>query len=267
MIEVIMLSFNNADTIEKAIESILIQKTDHPYVVSIYDNASTDSSHKVIDQIVKANNNVKVNYNDVNIGWANNFINSIELSSGDYLAFLDADDHWIDDHKLQKQIECFDKHNCAIVHSSGIIRSDGVDRILKARDLSAKELIHINPIIWQTVMVSSEKISQVITTLRYYIKKFKKEPMVCDYIVLMELIGYGIQGIDDITAVHVKNKGSVSHPQKVSRVLKRHYRAARVRLSYCRRLRMGCGVALMIIVRSIRRCYIQLKENRGFKHQ
>ena len=262
-----MLSFNNADTIEKAIGSILMQKTDYPYMISIYDNGSTDNSRVVIDKIAKDNKNIKTNYNDVNIGWAKNFIKSIEFSKGDYLAFLDADDHWVDDCKIQKQIECFNTYHCAIVHTSGIIRSDGVDKILKVRELSAKDLIKVNPIIWQTVMVSAEKINLVISSLKHFIKKFKSEPMVCDYIVLIELIRHGIQGIDDVTAVHVKNKGSVSHPQKTSTVLLRHYRAALVRLSYSQKLNMGFVVEIMIIIRSIRRCFIQLRENRAFRHQ
>ena len=262
-----MLSFNNADTIEKALDSILMQKTDYPYMISIYDNGSTDNSHVVIDKIAKDNNNINANFNDINIGWANNFIKSIECSKGDYLAFLDADDHWIDDRKIQKQIECFNKHHCAIVHTSGIIRSDGVDKILKVREISAKDLIQINPIIWQTVMVNAEKINLVISSLKHFIKKFKREPMVCDYIVLIELISHGIQGIEDITAVHVKNKGSVSHPQKMSRVLQRHYRAAWVRLFYVKKLNRGFMAAIMIIIRSTRRCFIQLRENQAFKHQ
>lgn len=262
-----MLSFNNIDTIQKAIDSVLEQQTNESILLSIYDNYSTDGSRELIDSICEKNNNCRKIYNSENIGWAKNFIKSIECSQGDYLAFLDADDHWVDDCKIQKQIECFNTHHCAIVHTAGIIRTDGVDKTLKVREVSATNLIKVNPIMWQTVMVNTEKINLVISSLKHFIKKFKKEPMVCDYIVLIELISHGIQGIDDVTAVHVKNKGSVSHPQKVTRVLLRHYRAALVRLSYSKKFNLGFVAAIMVIIRSIRRCFIQLRENQVFKHQ
>lgn len=267
MIEVIMLSYNNATTIEKAINSILMQKTDHPFMISIYDNGSTDNSQDVINKLADKNSNIRKIFNEKNIGWARNFIGSIDQAQGDFIAFLDADDHWIDDEKLQKEITCFKQNDCAVVHSSGIIRSDGKDRTLKIRPLTSKELIRVNPIMWQTVMIDAGRKNEVVSALNHFMKKFKKEPIACDYIVLMELSKYGIIGIDDITAVHINNKGSVSHPQKLPRIIKRHYRSALVRLSYNRQFKLGLFSSIMIIVRSIRRFYIQVKETRPKKIQ
>lgn len=261
MIEVIMLSYNNLNTIKRAIDSILVQELDEEVTISIFDNYSTDGSRIFIDELCENTKNIKKHYRDKNIGFARNFIASLEESSGDFIAFLDADDYWTDKHKLQKQVDVFRKNpHVAVVHTSGIIKTGNEERILRPVPATTRGLLDKNLIIWQTVMINGAKKNAAIAGLNHYYNIFRSEPIPCDYIILMELAPEGITKIDDITAVHEINTGSVSHPQGIKRIITRHYRTARVRLDYCKRYRFGFKVKIMIIVRTLRRCFLQIKE-------
>lgn len=90
MISVIIPNYNHALYIAEAIDSVFAQ-TYSPIEVIVIDNGSTDDSERVLscyrDSIIyhKQNDNLGAS-SARNLG--------VEIASGEYLAFLDADDLW-----------------------------------------------------------------------------------------------------------------------------------------------------------------------------
>ena len=113
LVSVIMPTYNQADFISLAIDSVLNQ-TIQDFELIIIDNFSNDGTEKVISS-----------YNDERIRYLkfhnNGIIASsrnvgIKRSKGEYIAFIDSDDHWNKD-KLEKQLPHFKNKEIVAVSS------------------------------------------------------------------------------------------------------------------------------------------------------
>lgn len=106
MISIIIPSYNRAKYINEALESILSQTYQGEYEIIVIDDGSTDNSREIIE-----NFEYPVNYfyqNNAGIGAARN--RGVELSKGEFIAFLDSDDCWTPQ-KLEKQMFILDKNS------------------------------------------------------------------------------------------------------------------------------------------------------------
>ena len=107
LVEVIVLTFNQEKTIRQTLENILNQKCDFNYIVKIYDDCSTDNTVAICEQYSERNHTLfEIYINQKNIGAAKNFYQALGRIQCDYVAICEGDDYWIDQNKLQLQIEC-----------------------------------------------------------------------------------------------------------------------------------------------------------------
>lgn len=106
ILDIAVLTYNHKDYITQCLESILSQETDYEYRILVLDDCSNDGSSEIIKNIVKAHQD-KINYyrNETNIGPFKSAIKLSEKVSAKYLCFLDGDDYWCDENKLQTQID------------------------------------------------------------------------------------------------------------------------------------------------------------------
>jgi glycosyltransferase involved in cell wall biosynthesis len=89
---VIIPNYNNAKTLERAINSVLNQ-TYPPHEIIVVDDGSTDHSREIIS---KFGNSVRpVFQKNQGVSAARN--NGVSVATGDWLAFLDADDEYMPD--------------------------------------------------------------------------------------------------------------------------------------------------------------------------
>ena len=100
-ISVIIPSYNAGQFIAEAIQSVLDQSY-RPQEIIVIDDGSTDDTRQVVARFGAS---VEYHYQK-NSGSADARNTAIELSRGNYIAFLDADDLW-HAKKLQKQIRAF----------------------------------------------------------------------------------------------------------------------------------------------------------------
>jgi len=97
-ISVIIPNYNYARYIEQAIESVLIQSYENVELI-IVNNGSTDNSLEVLEKFGD-----KIHLIDQpNLGQSGARNSGLSLSSGELIAFLDADDFW-EPNKLEMQI-------------------------------------------------------------------------------------------------------------------------------------------------------------------
>lgn len=114
IVSVIVTTFNHAAFIAECLDSIFSQQTKFPFHVLIGDDCSTDgtfeickeiiSQYKIATTLVKWKNNSKWLINGKPTG-RNNFLNLYRLSRTEYFAKIDGDDFWMDNLKLEKQLQ------------------------------------------------------------------------------------------------------------------------------------------------------------------
>ena len=110
-ISVHMITYNHEKYIAKAIESVLMQKGEFDLELVIGDDVSLDKTREVILKYYKKYPEIiKLNFHQKNVGPTQNFKSTLEMCTGDYVAILEGDDFWIDEYKLNKQLEFLEKN-------------------------------------------------------------------------------------------------------------------------------------------------------------
>ncbi len=92
-VSIVMPVFNAEKHLANALESLLAQ-TYHNWQLIIVNDNSTDNSSQIIQSYANSCDKIKVITNDNNMGVAKSRNRAIEEASGDWIAFLDADDIW-----------------------------------------------------------------------------------------------------------------------------------------------------------------------------
>ena len=118
LVSIITPLYNAARFIQACSASIKAQ-TYQNWEHIIVDDASTDGSLSLAQELASADSRIRVVTLSRNKGAAYARNKATELASGDYIAFLDADDLWHPE-KLSKQITFMQKHNCAVSYTSYI---------------------------------------------------------------------------------------------------------------------------------------------------
>ena len=107
---------NRARTIEDAIKSVLIQKTDFKYNLIIIDNHSTDGTTEIIDKYASDPRLIHIvpERNDLGIGGCWN-MGVHHPKAGKFAVQLDSDDVYKDENTLQTMVNAFYEQNCGMV--------------------------------------------------------------------------------------------------------------------------------------------------------
>lgn len=91
-ISIIMPVFNKEKYLKRCLESVLSQSY-NCFEVLIINDGSTDSSEKIIEKFMEKDKRIRYFYQE-NTGVSSARNLGLELSTGDYITFLDADDYW-----------------------------------------------------------------------------------------------------------------------------------------------------------------------------
>lgn len=113
LISVVMITYRHEKYIQKAIEGVFLQKTNFPIEFIIANDNSPDNTDNIIKQVIKNTpDNVQVRYtkHEVNKGMNPNFTWALKQAKGKYIAVCDGDDYWIDENKLQKQVDFLEQN-------------------------------------------------------------------------------------------------------------------------------------------------------------
>lgn len=118
LVSVIIPAFNRADTIERAINSVLYQTYEDLELI-VVDDASSDHTNDIINELKSKDPRIIYIKHTKNMGAAVARNTGIKNHKGEYIAFLDSDDLWLPD-KLEKQLNAIDRPspNIGVVYSS-----------------------------------------------------------------------------------------------------------------------------------------------------
>lgn len=105
LVSVCVTTYNHAEYIGQALESILSQRTSFGVEIVVGDDCSGDDTAEVVSHYVaQYPDRVRLLTAERNMGMRANYRRTIEAAKGEYIAICDGDDFWCDDEKLQLQV-------------------------------------------------------------------------------------------------------------------------------------------------------------------
>lgn len=110
LISIITPCYNCEQYIAETIESVLAQ-TYTNWEMLITDDCSNDQSPEILNSYAQRDKRINIIRHEQNWGAAKARNSAIELSQGEYIAFLDSDDLWTPQ-KLEKQLSFMQKECC-----------------------------------------------------------------------------------------------------------------------------------------------------------
>ena len=131
MVSVLCATYNQDKYIEETLESLVRQKTDFNFEIIVHDDASTDKTPFILKKYKeKYPSLVKIitqNENQYSKGVSITREFLLPVAKGKYFAFCEGDDFWIDEYKLQKQVDYMESHpNCSFcTHNSISVDESG----------------------------------------------------------------------------------------------------------------------------------------------
>ncbi len=126
MLSIYVATYNHEKYITKALDSILMQKTDYSYEVWVGEDCSPDSTREVLKEYEKLHpGKFNILYRSHNMH-KDPIGNAGDLKSrcrGKYIIALEGDDYWTDEYKIDKQIRFLEEHPeyIAIAHDCTVV--------------------------------------------------------------------------------------------------------------------------------------------------
>lgn len=102
-VSVVMCTYQGAAFVKAQVQSILAQ-TYPLHEIIVLDDASTDNTYGLLQELASLDTSIQLYRNDTNIGYNANFEKGIRMASGDYIAIADQDDIW-EPEKISKMMQ------------------------------------------------------------------------------------------------------------------------------------------------------------------
>ena len=218
-ISIIVPMYNAEKFIGKTIESVLAQ-TYQNWEMLIMNDVSTDNSLAIVSVYAKKDERIKIVNTEKNVGVVKgrNFL--IDLASGKYIAFLDADDYWHNE-KLEKQIKFMKEKNASIScteYTRVKENEEKINDVIIKEEISYNDMLKNNYLGCLTVIYDAEKIGK-----RYFKELEKNE----DYVLWLEIVKdvdiiYGLK--ENLAYYRVLDNSRSSNKVKTAKVRWEIYR-------------------------------------------
>lgn len=131
-LSVILFCYNQIDFIRSAIESVLSQQTNFEFNIIITDDGSTDGTQEIIGEYAtRFPQKISIVESTKNAGILSNALSVKSFIQSEYVAFLDGDDYWVEDQKLQRQVDFLESNSgfSGTFHDAKIDHLDEVAKI------------------------------------------------------------------------------------------------------------------------------------------
>ena len=218
-VSIIVPMYNAEKFIGKTIESVLAQ-TYQNWEMLIMNDVSTDNSLAIVSVYAKKDERIKIVNTEKNVGVVKgrNFL--IDLASGKYIAFLDADDYWHNE-KLEKQIKFMKEKNASIScteYTRVKENEEKINDVIIKEEISYNDMLKNNYLGCLTVIYDAKKIGK-----RYFKELEKNE----DYVLWLEIVKdvntiYGLK--ENLAYYRVLDNSRSSNKVKTAKVRWEIYR-------------------------------------------
>ncbi len=247
-ISIIICSYNRASYIEKAIKSVLDQ-TFFDFEIIIIDDYSNDNTEEVIKDFIKIDPRIRYYKNEQNLGISKSRNKGISLSNEEYIAMLDSDDYWIDNKKIEKQLEILEKDK-----SIGIIGSNILCINNKGKEIKKYFYKITDREIREKILIKNQFAQSSIIIRRSFLEKtqkYNKDFDGCEDYDLWLKIGRisKFANIDDITTAYMIHPGGISKQKKL-KIAKNIYKIVKENKDYYPNYFIAKIISILRIIKS-----------------
>ncbi len=159
-ISVLMSVFNDEENVEKAILGILNQ-TYSNFEFLILDDASTDSTNKIIGKYQKSDKRIKLFRNEKNIGLTKSLNELLKIADGEFIARQDSDDISLID-RFEKQLYELNSKDIVGCSTRAIIKNSSRITPNKSYYFPKKFVMNIkNPFVHGSLFINKSEILSI----------------------------------------------------------------------------------------------------------
>lgn len=130
IVSMLCTTFNHVNFIKDALNGLLMQETNFPFEIILYDDASTDGTTEIVREYAKAYPNIIVPLIQTENQWSKGkrpFEFVYKRAKGSYISVCEGDDYWLDKKKISKQFESLQSKKNIVMsyHDALVIDKDG----------------------------------------------------------------------------------------------------------------------------------------------
>lgn len=165
-ITIILPAYNGANSIKKAINSVLAQSYTDWELLVINDDSSDNTEDIVLD-FLERDNRIKYLKNEHNLGVQKTRNLALEIAQNEYVAEIDQDDEWLDKDKLKKQVEFLENNQDYVLVGTGVIvvNEEGIEiarYLMPETDVEIRaKILRANCFIHSSVMYRTKKVKDI----------------------------------------------------------------------------------------------------------
>lgn len=216
LVSVVVPNYNCEKYIRETLNSILNQTYKNIEII-IIDDCSSDESYKIALNYATKFSNIKVIRLEKNSGAAIARNKGIEIASGEYIAFLDSDDIWLET-KLEKQIKIMEDKNYGITFTGYEHINETGEKL--GIEIRTPKKVNYNMLLWHdyfgclTVVYNQRKLGKI------YSENIRKNNDYSLFLNILKKENYAYSLNENLAKYRIR-KGSISR-NKIH-TIKPHY--------------------------------------------
>jgi glycosyltransferase involved in cell wall biosynthesis len=110
-VSICVITYNQENYIKQCVESLVSQNADFLFEVVIRDDASSDNTPLILQELKERYSQIRLLNGSVNLGMNKNILEVFGAARGDFIALCEGDDYWVDQCKIKKQVALLEKHS------------------------------------------------------------------------------------------------------------------------------------------------------------
>ncbi len=235
LVSVNVTTYNRAPLLRRCLDSILQQHYSN-FEIIVVDDCSPDNTAEVMKDYCTSDNRIKYIRHEQNKGNAAARNTALQHGTGEYVAFMDDDDAWIDQDKLSKQVNIFEAHShqkLGIVCSGVKVIDENNAETIK-RERMPKDLVSVllkgNGIIHNSTVLTRR---EIIVRVGGFDEKMPRGVDSDFFRRVVVKYKYKVYIMDDITTAYYehgnermttnKEKAAAKTLQANARVIRKHF--------------------------------------------
>jgi glycosyltransferase involved in cell wall biosynthesis len=249
LVSIVVITYNHEAYIAQAIESILDQKCTYSYEIVIGEDCSTDNTAHIVKSYGASHSDrIVLNVNKKNVGGLQNERDCIRKARGKYICFLEGDDYWMDNLKLQKQVDFMENNpEYGLVHADvdHFYESTGKTeyRVNKANGIKSPEghifdeLMKPDQFFIKPATVCFRK--ELVEMHFDYDKAIEENWPLTDFPLWLDIAAHSkVHYMDEVFATYRLLNESASRTRSPEKKLKFHKGLHRIKMHYCSKYKL-----------------------------
>lgn len=190
-VSIFCITYNQEKYVEETLKGFLSQKTNFEWQVHVFDDASTDATPQILKKYAEDYPGViLVTLREKNLGVVRNYFDAARSMKSEYVCFCEGDDYWIDQNKLQKQVDFLDANPtfsacCHRIRVENEISQSAEQEIPSIEEYARKNIYNLKDLL-ETNYVPSLSIMYRWKFAKNSIPAIPNNVLPCDWIMHLE---------------------------------------------------------------------------------